>query len=129
MKALSIKNPWAYMIFHEGKNVENRTYSTKFRGKLLIHASKKSMNIGDCLAIMPVRFSVLDILNLNIYTEALNGLILGSVQLVDCVQSSKSEWAQKGCWHWIFENPVLLPEPIPALGKLGFWEFNENILP
>jgi hypothetical protein len=40
MKALSIHQPWAWAILHAGKTVENRTWSTKYRGPLLIHASK-----------------------------------------------------------------------------------------
>lgn len=127
MKALSIKNPWAYFIFHEGKDVENRTYPTKFRGELLIHASKKSMDLGNCFVLMPDRFSALDIKRLRTSAERFNSYILGSVRLVDCIQNSKSEWAEKDCWHWVLENPILLPEPIKASGKLGFWEA-ENIL-
>ena len=40
MKALSIKQPWAWAIIHAGKNVENRTWATSYRGPLLIHAGK-----------------------------------------------------------------------------------------
>ena len=39
MKALSLTQPMAWAIFH-GKDVENRTWPTKFRGKVYIHASK-----------------------------------------------------------------------------------------
>jgi hypothetical protein len=122
MKALSIKNPWAYFIFHEGKDVENRPYPTKFRGELLIHASKKSMGLEETLFLMPKRFSYADALNLYFYAQSFNSCIIGAVGLVDCVQNSASEWAQTGCWHWVLENPVLLPRPIPAKGSLGFWE-------
>ena len=40
MKALSIKQPWAWLIVNGFKDVENRTWRTKYRGPLLIHASK-----------------------------------------------------------------------------------------
>ena len=39
MRALSIRQPWAWMIVHGGKNIENRSWNTKFRGRFLIHAS------------------------------------------------------------------------------------------
>ena len=39
MKALSIAKPWAECIVSKGKNIENRTWDTKFRGYLAIHAS------------------------------------------------------------------------------------------
>jgi len=40
MKALSLKQPWAWAVVHAGKNVENRTWSTPFRGRFFIHASR-----------------------------------------------------------------------------------------
>lgn len=41
MKTLSIKNPWGYLIAYGVKDVENRTWETKFRGEFLIHVSGK----------------------------------------------------------------------------------------
>lgn len=40
MKALSIRQPWAWAILHAGKRVENRTWSSSFRGTFLLHAAK-----------------------------------------------------------------------------------------
>ena len=40
MKALSIRQPWAWLIIHGGKDIENRCWPTKFRGRMLIHAAK-----------------------------------------------------------------------------------------
>ena len=40
MKALSIRQPWAAAIVQLGKNIENRTWATRFRGPILIHAAK-----------------------------------------------------------------------------------------
>ena len=40
MKALSIRQPWAWMILYAGKDIENREWPTRFRGRVLIHASK-----------------------------------------------------------------------------------------
>lgn len=41
MKALTIKQPWASLIMECGKDVENRSWSTSFRGRVAIHSSKK----------------------------------------------------------------------------------------
>lgn len=41
MKALSVLEPWATLIIHHGKSVENRTWPTTYRGPLVICASKK----------------------------------------------------------------------------------------
>lgn len=40
MKLLSIRQPWVWAILHAGKRVENRTWSTSYRGPIAIHASK-----------------------------------------------------------------------------------------
>ena len=37
-KVLSIRQPWAWLILHGGKDVENRNWATKVRGRVLIHA-------------------------------------------------------------------------------------------
>lgn len=39
MKALSIKQPWASLIAHGIKDIENITWKTQFRGRIFIHAS------------------------------------------------------------------------------------------
>lgn len=38
-KVLSVQNPWAYLIAYGVKDIENRGWSTPYRGKILIHAS------------------------------------------------------------------------------------------
>ena len=39
VKVLSVKNPFAYWILQGGKDVENRTWTTDYRGRLYIHVS------------------------------------------------------------------------------------------
>jgi len=39
MKALSIQNPYAYFVASGLKDVENRRWQTRYRGKLVIHAT------------------------------------------------------------------------------------------
>jgi hypothetical protein len=41
MKALSIQQPWAWLIVHGYKPVENRTWDTAVRGQIAVHAGKK----------------------------------------------------------------------------------------
>ena len=40
MKALSIRQPWAWLIVNGHKDIENRSWPTRFRGPVLIHAAK-----------------------------------------------------------------------------------------
>ena len=43
VKVLSVKNPFAYLILQGGKDVENRTWTTDYRGRLYIHVSGDTM--------------------------------------------------------------------------------------
>ena len=49
-KAISIKQPWSFLIASGIKDVENRTWQTKFRGRVLLHAgAKRQTGILDLL--------------------------------------------------------------------------------
>jgi hypothetical protein len=40
VKALSLRQPWAWLVVHAGKNIENRVWRSHYRGEFLIHAAK-----------------------------------------------------------------------------------------
>ena len=58
MKALSLRQPHAWMLFH-GKPLDNRSWDTDFRGWFLVHASK-SWNAKDCALAREVTRHVAD---------------------------------------------------------------------
>ena len=59
-----------------------------------------------------------------------NFAIIGHVDLVDIVQDSKSIWAEKNCYHWILENPVLYEKPIINVkGKLRLFDVSHIEMP
>lgn len=141
MKALSIKQPWSSLIAHGIKNIENRTWKTNFRGKILIHASAKPA--GDILNLLnkqqqkKLEDYLYTLGNLPGYPES---AIIGEVEIVDCVINHPSIWAEKseGFWNpikgkwisrskpiynWVLANPILYKNPILNVkGKLSFWE-------
>jgi hypothetical protein len=127
MKALSVKNPWAWLIIHRGKDVENRTWKTDHRGPLLIHASKRyDFHEGFDTLWRIEKTGLIDMIDFNLMVSGYPlkaGCMLGLVELVDCVQDAQSPWAEPGMWHWILKNPIPCVEPIPAKGRLGLWEF------
>ena len=47
MKALSIRQPWAYAIFHLSKDVENRSWPTRYRGRKAVHVAKR-IEVTEC---------------------------------------------------------------------------------
>lgn len=113
MKALSIKQPWAWAILAAGKDVENRTWRTTYRGPLAIHASSRPAN--------SVRTMIEQRYGLVIPADVPTGGIVGTVVLVDCVQNHPSEWAMAGQWHWVLRNPKPLPFA-PLKGRLGVFD-------
>ena len=148
MKALSIKQPWASLIAHGIKDIENRTWKTNYRGKILIHASGSPAK-GKFLAMNEKqREFAAQNENFNpLYFEDLpTSAIIGEVEIIDCVINHPSIWAEKseGFWdpirgkwiqmfddrppiyNWVLANPVLYKKPILNVkGKLSFWEFEK----
>jgi hypothetical protein len=61
-----------------------------------------------------------------------NSAIIGSIEIVDCVQNHPSIWAEKCAYNWVLRNPVLFKYPVLNMkGKLNFWEtgYDEIICP
>lgn len=120
MKALSIKQPWAWLIIHGGKDIENRSWHTKFRGRFLVHASKGCTNLEYADAY---RFARLLGVKLPRREDLERGGIIGSVELVDSVDNSDSPWymGQKG---FVLRNPQPLTFA-PLKGRLQFFEVQQ----
>lgn len=124
MKAITIKQPWASLICEGIKDIENRTWKTNYRGRVLVHAAGchgKKFKIKLTDEQMKIAFPVIG--KKCISENIPFGSIIGSVEITDCVQNHPSIWAEKDCWNWVLANPVLFPEPIPCKGKLSFWEY------
>ena len=111
MKCLSVRQPWANAIFVDGKDVENRTWYTDYRGPLLIHASQR---VESKAASDPRLHKATN----NIVV----GAIVGVVLLLDVIDNSPSRWAEPDSWHWLLAEPQLLAAPIACAGKLGIFE-------
>lgn len=117
MKAISIQQPWAWAILHAGKDVENRTWNTHYRGPLAIHAPAKRQR--DHWWPRGVIRPEEDELHLS--------AIIGIVDLVDVVERKRSKWFG-GPFGLILENPLILTRPISCKGGLGLWNVPSNVL-
>lgn len=119
MKALSIKQPWAWLILNAGKDIENRTWRTNFRGRALIHASKgmTANDWRDGLEMLWIKPGVIHAFPGPDFLE--RGGIIGSVEIVDCVTESASPWFT-GPFGWVLQNPMPLCFS-PCKGSLGFF--------
>lgn len=125
MKALSVRQPWAWAIIHAGKPVENRTWKTKIRGEILIHASKTFDHEGYYWIKENCRELSIGPFDIPKPNDFLKGGMIGIATLVSCVQSHPNPWFF-GPYGFVFEDPRPI-DFIPCPGKLGFFDFNRII--
>jgi hypothetical protein len=112
--ALSLKQPWAALVVLGYKTIEVRTWTTSYRGALLIHAARQPDTRS-------VPWPIPD--NARRLAE-LRGGILGRVELVDCLQyRDREQFVLDSALHWnlpewfappcmygfVFRRPQLLP--------------------
>ena len=136
MKTLSFQQPWATLVASGIKDVENRTWDTKYRGKFLVHASSKKVT-KDFEYSLPFEWGN-EIINQQIWGniaplhELPTSAIIGYVELEDIVENSNSIWAAPEQKHWIVKNAFLFDEPIMNVkGKLNLFDYplDEDGLP
>jgi hypothetical protein len=116
MLALSVRHPWAWAIVHGGKDIENRSWRTQVRGRILIHAAQRYDAAGEAAVRamcpgFPGRAAL-----------ACGGII-GSVEITECVECSASRWFE-GPIGFVLSRPLEVPfRPLP--GKLGFFRVED----
>jgi hypothetical protein len=124
MKALSIRQPWAWLICKGFKDIENREWSTNFRGRIFVHASKTMAISVPTLAITEAW--ILERLTPEQRDEYhaaqfSRGAIIGEVDIVDCVDNHPSSWFV-GRYGFVLAKPKLYARPIACKGRLRFFE-------
>lgn len=138
MKALTVRQPWAWAIARGYKSIENRGWTTAYRGTLAIHAAKRWDDGGE----HPLREVVHLVraqgghlpktpghdmpyfgVGLVIATVDLTGVCTVSL-FEHTVRCSCGPWAQPMQAHWQLANARPLPNPVAATGHLGLWEWN-----
>ena len=125
MKVLTIKQPWATLIMEGYKCFEFRSWQTKYRGDLLIHAGKG------------IDKEAVNRLKKYLPEELPKGKILGKVKLIDCIkcdenfknkclQENKDVYAKssfKENYAWQLEIEEVYKEQIDVKGQLGLWNY------
>jgi hypothetical protein len=140
MKVLTVKQPWAHAIRNGEKDVENRSWSTEYRGPVAIHAGQ-SFDDGyeDSYPVPAVGFplsltrgaviAVVDLVNVHrghAPTES------SMTNIDSCFQAGKpfgpcSVWAQPHNFHWVLANPRRLTVPLPLTGGLGLRDLDPDV--
>jgi hypothetical protein len=121
MKALSLSQPMAWAVFH-GKDIENRSWRTNFRGRIIIHAAL-SFNM-DHYRFMRDDLGVFLMPNPK---EYVHGALIGEVDIVDCVMYHTSRWFL-GEWGFVLRNAKAYDKPIRYKGQLGLFEVPDSLV-
>lgn len=121
MKALSIRQPWAWLIVNGYKDIENRSWPTRLRGEVLVHASKgmtrKEYDDVDLMLALDER---LQYIRLPAFEQLERGGIVGKVTIAGCITASRSPWF---FGKYGFELRDSRPLPFaPFKGSLGFFD-------
>lgn len=141
MRALTIQQPFAELIRSGRKRVENRSWSTRYRGPLLIHAGKSRARIDEA-----ERYG----LDPQILTF---GAIVAVATLVECfklehrvidgVKTAKDRvplrlqleypWLAthehvEGEWCWLVADVRPLAAPVYCNGAQGLWTPSQAIV-
>ncbi|HDR1906682.1 TPA: ASCH domain-containing protein [Pasteurella multocida] len=124
MRALSIKQPWAYLIASEQKTIEVRSWSTDYRGPLLICASSAEQNAWvlnkqeKAYTLLPsgVMMCVCDLVDVRLMTE----------------EDREMAWASdddkiEGLYAWVLSNPktVMFNK---VIGKLRLFDVDDELI-
>jgi len=118
--ALSLRQPWAWLVRMGFKDVENRNWKTNYRGKFFVHAAKEMTReeYDACQRICracPTGFEI----ELPVAETLVRGAIIAEAQIVDCVMEHHSKWFT-GKFGFVLRN-VHRVEVRPCRGALGFF--------
>lgn len=127
MKAFTVYQPYAYAIIAGLKQYETRPRRTHIRGRVAVHAAKGNPKF----VTLAVDMALPETMKLHY------GAVLGTVEIADCVPVeeivhtlSEREKAlgdySSGRFAWVLRNPVAFSTPVPAKGKQGWWNWDEE---
>lgn len=142
MKALSLRQPWAWMVLN-GKHIENRRWNANYRGPFLLHAAK-GMHRDEYSEAVDFARDVNPRLVVPAFESLARGGIVGRARLVEviapCVRSAKHK-ALGPLFAATCEHPWHMPEQfgfvlddvqpmsfIPWSGALGFFNVPDKVL-
>lgn len=125
MKALTLRQPWAWLVVHGGKSIENRTWNTKFRGEFLIHAAsgmtrneyERAKQFVDTVGCFERQLPKPE--------QLVRGALVGQARLVAVRPPIEvgHGWQMPGQYGFVLEDVKAFDKPIACAGALGFWNY------
>lgn len=130
MKALSIRQPYAWAIVMGFKDVENRSWATNHRGPVLIHAGlrEQSADVEDVLRrVADQTGTALTLIRNSYHTLGARGAIVGAVTITGDTNSHPSAWFT-GPRGFVLEKPARAITPVACRGQLGFFTVPADVI-
>lgn len=136
MRALSVKQPWCWAIIRGTKRIENRTWTTAYRGQIAIHASLPWDRGGENSEVIQAEWRQFAQGPLHRSSPGIeSGAVLAVADLVDvCTTQGDhtscrcgSTWAAPYQCHWKLDNVRPLREPVPCKGALSLWRLPDDV--
>lgn len=154
MKCISLYQPWATLVAIGAKKIETRSWATKYRGELAIHASRKFTYgiIAELCRSDPIWRQTMKSLGID-YEKGFkisplpHGAVIATCRIVDCKMISTMPTVAfnrpdvyyytegmpdqekafgdytPGRYAWLLDDVRMLPEPVPARGMPGIWNW------
>jgi hypothetical protein len=141
MKALSLTQPWATLVALSEKRIETRSWPTRFRGEVAIHAAKGFPGWARRQCWIPPFNIVLARHGLTPDDLPL-GKVVCITEVLDCLKTEhiREAWCHyseavhedafgnygDNRYGFLFGRVLPVPLPIAARGALGFWEWEPS---
>ncbi|MER6076109.1 hypothetical protein ABT187_46715 [Streptomyces sp. NPDC001817] len=126
IRCLTIQPPWSDLIAigndRVAKRIENRVWSTQWRGTLLIHAGSEVD--PRALALAAVRETLDDDYEL----ERGSVVAIADLAGIHADDGKCTPWSQEGCFHWELARVQRLTTPVQAHGAQRLWKPTQNLL-
>lgn len=124
MKTITIHQPWAWAIAQGHKTIENRGWTTNYRGRLLIHAglSRKSLETGRrYLTGLGIEVPPDD--------DLVYGALIAIVRLTECrhVLEIAGQPFAEGPYCWMLKDHRAI-EPLRMAGSQGLFDVSQKVV-
>lgn len=129
LRALTVRNPYAWAVALGHKTVENRPRRTSYRGLVAIHAGaawhRQSSLDQNVLALWTYYFQSTDVDAAYLGPRHWRAVV-AVADLYDCHVRTpgccRNAWADpRAAVHWLLRDIQSLPVPVPTKGALGLW--------